>query len=246
VGTEYDDTKRVRGVDDALAAQTGRASAGVVLSGVEAPFFMDSSFTKAKGEYMNSADEPIGTQTTTQSKSVVIPPALMMSLNYPEQAPKGVGEAMDTQTSSRPMALAFLAKLRGTDDDQMNSASSALDEPVGTLSAGGIHHALISGRAMSFLESHYSSGENVRGLDDAMGALSCRDRHGLVHGPTPPVRVEDLYFRMLKHHEVKAGMAFGRDYVVLGNSREIVKQLGNAVTPPVMEMLIERCVQSLM
>jgi DNA (cytosine-5)-methyltransferase 1 len=99
---------------------------------------------------------------------------------------------------------------------------------------------------MSFLESHYSSGENVRGLDDAMGALSCRDRHGLVHGPTPPVRVEDLYFRMLKHHEVKAGMAFGRDYVVLGNSREIVKQLGNAVTPPVMEMLIERCVQSLM
>jgi DNA (cytosine-5)-methyltransferase 1 len=45
---------------------------------------------------------------------------------------------------------------------------------------------------------------------------------------------------------VQAGMAFDADYVVLGNSREKVKQLGNAVTPPVMEMLVERCVESLM
>jgi site-specific DNA-cytosine methylase len=58
--------------------------------------------------------------------------------------------------------------------------------------------------------------------------------------------INDLYFRMLKPHEVQAGMAFDHDYQVLGNSREKVKQLGNAVTPPVMEMLIERCVQSLM
>jgi DNA (cytosine-5)-methyltransferase 1 len=41
-------------------------------------------------------------------------------------------------------------------------------------------------------------------------------------------------------------MAFESDYVVLGNSREQVKQCGNAVTPPAMEMLIERCVESLM
>jgi len=31
-------------------------------------------------------------------------------------------------------------------------------------------------------------------------------------------------------------------YVVLGTKREKVKQYGNAVTPPVMQMLIERCV----
>jgi DNA (cytosine-5)-methyltransferase 1 len=240
VGTEYDDTKRVKGAHEPLAAQTGRASAGLAL-----PFIMDSSFTKAKGEYMNGADETMGTQTTTQSKSVVIPPALMMSLNYPEQSPKGLGEAMDTQTGSRPMGLAFLAKLRGTDESHVKSTASGMDEPVGTISANGLHHALVSGRAMGFLESHYKTGENVRGLDDAMGALSCRDRHGLVHGDRVALRVEDLYFRMLKSHEVQAGMAFARDYVVLGNSREKVKQLGNAVTPPVMEMIIERCVESL-
>jgi DNA (cytosine-5)-methyltransferase 1 len=40
-------------------------------------------------------------------------------------------------------------------------------------------------------------------------------------------------------------MAFPGDYTVLGTQREKVKQLGNAVTPPVMEMLIKRGVESL-
>jgi DNA (cytosine-5)-methyltransferase 1 len=95
---------------------------------------------------------------------------------------------------------------------------------------------------MGYLQSYYGTATDA-GLDDAMGALSTRDRHALVVGK--PLSVEDLYFRMLKAHEVKAGMAFDRDYVVLGNQREQVKQLGNAVTPPVMELLIERCVESL-
>jgi DNA (cytosine-5)-methyltransferase 1 len=230
--------RRTRGADEPIPAQTGQQSMGVAL-----PFIMDSSFTKAKGAYMNGADESIGTQTTTQSKAVVIPPALMMSLNYPEQAPKSIDAPLDTQTGSRPMALAFLAKLRGTDASHVKSTTSGLDEPVGTLSAGGLHHALITGKAMGYLQSYYGTG-NQGALDEAMGALSTRDRHALVVGQPP--RVEDLYFRMLKAHEVKAGMAFDRDYVVLGNQREQVKQLGNAVTPPVMELLIERCVESLM
>ncbi len=35
------------------------------------------------------------------------------------------------------------------------------------------------------------------------------------------------------------------DYVVLGNEREQVKQYGNAVTPPVMEMLFQRVAETL-
>lgn len=125
---------------------------------------------------------------------------------------------------------------------QVKSTTSWLDEPVGTLSAGGLHHALITGRAMGFLAPYYGEHGAAR-LDDAIPTLRTKDSHALVVGQPP--RVEDLYFRMLKAHEVKAGMAFDRDYVVLGNQREQVKQLGNAVTPPVMELLIERCVESL-
>jgi hypothetical protein len=39
-------------------------------------------------------------------------------------------------------------------------------------------------------------------------------------------------FRMLEPREIAAGMAFTSGYVVLGNKREKVRQLGNAVTRP--------------
>lgn len=37
---------------------------------------------------------------------------------------------------------------------------------------------------------------------------------------------------MLEPHEMKLGMAFAHDYVLLGTKREQVNQSGNAVTPP--------------
>lgn len=40
-------------------------------------------------------------------------------------------------------------------------------------------------------------------------------------------------------------MAFDPTYVVLGSGKQQVKQLGNAVTPPVMEWLMNRVVESL-
>lgn len=49
---------------------------------------------------------------------------------------------------------------------------------------------------------------------------------------------------MLKHGEVQKGMSFDDGYVVLGSSKDKVKQLGNAVTPPPMEWLVERVVDS--
>ena len=50
---------------------------------------------------------------------------------------------------------------------------------------------------------------------------------------------------MLQPHELQQAMAFPANYIVTGTAREKVRQLGNAVTPPVMQMLIERCVASL-
>jgi DNA (cytosine-5)-methyltransferase 1 len=50
---------------------------------------------------------------------------------------------------------------------------------------------------------------------------------------------------MLQPHEIGAAMAFPDNYVVLGNQRERVKQYGNAVTPPVLRLLVERCLEVL-
>jgi site-specific DNA-cytosine methylase len=50
---------------------------------------------------------------------------------------------------------------------------------------------------------------------------------------------------MLKPGEIKLAMAFDGDYVVLGSGKDQVKQLGNAVTPPAMEWLVQQVVESL-
>lgn len=94
-----------------------------------------------------------------------------------------------------------------------------------------------------FLVSYYGT-ENARSVDEPVGTVTTVDRHALVQ-PSDPPRVEDCGFRMLQPHEIQAAMAFPQEYVVLGTKRDQVRQLGNAVTPPVMKILMERCVAAL-
>lgn len=60
--------------------------------------------------------------------------------------------------------------------------------------------------------------------------------HGLAEFRIP--EVDDCEFRMLEPHEIKAGMAFPKEYIMLGNKREQVKMAGNAVTPPAARDLV--------
>lgn len=50
---------------------------------------------------------------------------------------------------------------------------------------------------------------------------------------------------MLEPTEIQAAMAFHAGYQVLGNRRERIRQLGNAVTPPTAEWLIRAVLTSL-
>jgi len=72
--------------------------------------------------------------------------------------------------------------------------------------------------------------------------MDARDRYGLVE---PAIEVDDCGFRMLEPHEIGRAMAFADDYIVLGNKRERVRQYGNAVTPPVMALILQRAIASL-
>ena len=81
-------------------------------------------------------------------------------------------------------------------------------------------------------------------VDEPAGTFVTKDRHALIQ-PAEPPKVEDCFFRMLQPHEIGRGMAFDDKYIVLGNKRQQVKQYGNAVTPPVMTMILERCIESL-
>ena len=88
-------------------------------------------------------------------------------------------------------------------------------------------------------------GQNAPKLvDQPMDTFAANGQHHGVMSLEPP-RVEDCTFRMLEPHEITAGMAFPKDYIMTGNKREQVKQAGNAVTPPAARDLIRIAAESL-
>ena len=160
----------------------------------------------------------------------------------------------------------FVADIRG------ENAPKGIDDPLSTMCASGNHHALIlpyysTGQASGtdeplptvttidrhalavppFIVGYYTrlSGQQaaVSGIDEALPTQSTQPRHYLVQPGDVP-KVEDCGFRMLQPHEIQAAMAFPADYTVLGTKRERVKQLGNAVTPPAMSILMQRVMET--
>ena len=81
-------------------------------------------------------------------------------------------------------------------------------------------------------------------VTDPFGTFSAGGQHHGVTEWTLP-DVNECEFRMLEPHEITAGMAFPKDYIMTGNKREQVKQAGNAVTPPAARDLIAVGVASL-
>lgn len=260
IETLYKGDRLPRPVTEQMATQTARQSTGVVI-----PPFMTS--VNYYADNTRPVDEPMPTQTTGEKMGVVYPPFLM-SLNHstdryyptdgtlPTQMPharnslvvppfllgyansespaRGVDEAMRTVHTENGQALVippFMVQFHNNQD------ARSLDEAMSTISTSGSHHGLL---VPAFLMSYYGDNANHRPVDREMGTVTTGDRHALVQ-PGGEVQVEDCGFRMLQPHEIQRGMAFDDDYIVLGTKRQQVKQLGNAVTPPVMERLLERC-----
>ena len=114
--------------------------------------------------------------------------------------------------------------------ERNNQTAIGIDAPLGTVTAGGIHHALVM--------SYYSN--NVpQGVDHALPTVTTVDRHSLAISPEPPA-LDDCLFRMLTAGERKLAQSFPRDYVILGNQRDQVRQIGNANPPVLMDALLER------
>ena len=135
--------------------------------------------------------------------------------------------------SHHALVMPYMVELHGE-----GSLPKPITDPLGCVLSGGNHHGLVT--PPSFLVSYYSGSDQAKAITDPMATVSTHDRHGLVQPDSPAV--EDCYFRMLKSHEIGRAMAFPNDYIVLGNERQRVKQLGNAVTPPAMEAISGRCI----
>jgi len=215
--------------------------------------------------HREAADDPLRTIHTTASKALACPPMVVPVEGREGIAARPAAYPMRTQTARLQDAL--VVPLRAN-----NTAKPAASAPLDTVAAAGNHHAPMTRNNTPLGEQRQMStpvDEPVRTLlAEGPRPSTVRWDH-LVYGydtgalrpvdnvlPTqttvegdavlgPEIRVEDCTFRMLEPHEISAAMAFDAGYTVLGNKRERVRQLGNAVTPPAARDLIAAVVEAI-
>lgn len=219
--------------------------------------------TPAGGTWNDCAatvDEPFRTRTTRDTDALVVPVEGRDGI-----AARPAGEPLRTQTARLQDALVVTMRA--------NNTAKPADAPLDTVAAAGNHHALVmrnntargdQGQMSTpvneplrtilaeqrqslirwdhLLVPYYGTRATARRVDEPAGTQTTIQRDGLVG---PAVAVDDCTFRMLEPHEIQAAMAFGSAYVVLGNKRERVRQLGNAVTPPAARDLIAAVVEAI-
>lgn len=152
------------------------------------------------------------------------------SLSRPVTEPLGSVTTQDHHSLCMP----FLTSYYG------NDSGHPISDPVPTVPTVD-RHALVA----PFIASQYGGDKRnaVHSVLEPMMTIPGMHVHSLAQPETP--HIDDCGFRMLEPHEIGRAMAFPDTYIVLGNKRQKVKQFGNAVTPPVMSLLIERCIATL-
>lgn len=231
----------VRPGTEPLATQTARQDFALV-----APWLIHTrAMTGLEHRVRNAAAEPGATQTADLDFGVAFPPSFVLTYRnyegaagYPLAALTDPLRTIVAHTQERLVINgAALLSLR---DWKGGPLVRTLADALPTQVANGPQDAIVS--RSPFLVPYYRTGNPV-GMGDPMGTLPGHEKWGLVDPSTEDVL--DCFFRMLQPPEVGAGMAFPATYTVLGNKRDQTRQYGNAVTPPAMQLLVERGIASL-
>jgi DNA (cytosine-5)-methyltransferase 1 len=223
-----------RGLDEALPSQTAQRTAALV----GLPFILSAGSNVTPNR---PVDEAMPTHTATERLGLAIPPATMVAARN-NNVPQTLADPLHVVcTGGHHMLVtgAALINLRGEASRQ--GGARGLDGPLATQVASSAQDWLVT--PPPFFTGYYGTG-GASPVDGPLPTVTTLDRHALI-GPDEALRIEDCYFRMLQPVEIGAGMAFPRNYRVMGNKRDQVKQYGNAVTPPAMAWLTSCVVASL-
>ncbi len=197
-----------------------------------------------KGEHtyqinVRNSDEPLPTQCTRQTLSMVVP---MLVGNYTPGWTRPIHEPTGTVTCTDHHGLVQMPMVV---ENFSNGDSRPIMERLGCITTVNKYALVTPGNFNAFLAAYNSSGATVKHITDTTPTMTTIDRNALVTMPET-LDINECYYRVLKDKEVQRAMAFDDEYIIKGNAKDKVKQLGNAVTPPAMEFLAGRVIDSLM
>lgn len=190
----------------------------------------------------------------------VLPALAVIDASLPGQAIKDRSEPLAPATIERIKAgmrrywLPMLTPAGGTWRD--DPVPLHVPMPTRTITANG-KQSVISW-AQSLLVPYYGNTGSAVPAAQPVGALTSRARYGVAHldgvdlADVPEVDdlvdelIGDVRFRMLTTREIGDAMAIDASYRVLASSkRDITRLYGNAVTPPVAELIVSALVEAI-
>lgn len=224
---------------------------------------------------VHSIESPLPTETGQQRHALVQPFITSQHLGRDAVRPVDRELPCITTMNNEHQLVTppFMVILKNSSspDGRYTLPPRALDEPLTTIVASASQHGLISPPFVTslnhsdvrntpvaqpipaimphvtpalvspFILAHYSN-PVFSDVNQSMPAILGVNHHSLV---TPEAILSECGFRMLEPRELKLGMGFADEYIILGNKRDQIKQTGNAVCPPVTAAIAERCLESL-
>lgn len=142
---------------------------------------------------------------------------------------------------------ALFQKINGKPGD---TAWHHVGDPLNTITAGG--RAGIDPTGLVILPWVDQWRSDPAAVTEQLATVMTHLRHALASVEQIPLdRITDddlrqVRFRMLEPDpELRRAMAFGDDYILIGNKTQRTAGLGNAVTPPVANWITDRCLETL-
>lgn len=142
-----------------------------------------------------------------------------------------------TQTTRQNLSLVqpFIASQHGGRD-----AVREINRELPCITTMNNEHALVT--PPGFI-AELREGQSARAIDEPLFTLTTSGAHQALI--TPEEMLPESGFRMLEPEELKRGMSFPDEYIILGNKRDQVKQVGNAVACNVAQWIAERVMEAL-
>lgn len=222
------------GIAETNRTQTCRQTSAVVVP----PFLINDQHSTGIDFRVKSSTDRLATIPTTPQVKLVTPPYIV-NHNHSSKADP-INNALGTQPCSERYSLLLPPFLT---ESCSNGKAREITDVLNTATAGGVKTGLVTSESWnSFLAYNYN-GFQTSHISEAADTIPCKDRISVINYQTPAI--EDCFYRMLKPPEIKVGMAFDPTYIILGSSKDQVRQCGNAVTPPAMEWLVQQVVESL-
>lgn len=129
----------------------------------------------------------------------------------------------------------FLAVMKNSSADGYNQPCLSVDDPLSTIVATASQHALVM--------SYYGDSPTFAPVSQPLPTMRTVEHEALIE--VTDDLVDSCGFRMLEPHELKRGMSFPDQYVILGTKKDQVRQIGNAVCCHVAQWIGEQVLASL-